>query len=137
MPCRGARRHGARAGPGLLGRRAPPLLRRHHHPASATTGLPGTTIQPGARPTVTRLDVPSSVPCPDRTSTVVTATYATENADRVAFVLDGRQLPGEAGTSGRFELTIPCDGRTHVVLVTAVSPDNQTAVDSRAVTATD
>ena len=103
----------------------------------ATTGLPGTTIQPGARPAVTRLDVPSSVPCPDHTSTVVTATYATENADRVAFVLDGRQLPGEAGTSGRFELTIPCDGRTHVVLVTAVSPDNQTAVDSRAVTATD
>jgi hypothetical protein len=30
---------------------------------------------------------------------------------------------------------VPCDGRTHVVIVTAVSPDNQTALASRAITA--
>jgi hypothetical protein len=97
--------------------------------------VPGTTIAPGAKPAVETLDLPNSVDCSAGGSQTITANFRTVNADRVAFVLDGRQLPGEAPTSGTFDITIPCDGRTHVVLVTAVSPDNQTAVDSRAVTA--
>jgi hypothetical protein len=93
------------------------------------------TFAPGATPEVTRFDVPSSVQCDGDAPKTVTAVYETKNADRLAFVLDGRQLPGGPPVSGRFDVTIPCDGRTHVVLITAVSPDNQTAVDSRAVAA--
>jgi hypothetical protein len=101
----------------------------------STTGLPGTTFLPGAKPQVTSLAVPTTVACAGAASQTVTASFSTVNADRVAFVLDGRQLPGDAPTSGAFAITIPCDDRTHVLLVTAVSPDNQTAVDSRAITA--
>jgi hypothetical protein len=103
----------------------------------AVTGLPGgpgTTFAPGARPAVTELDVANAVICTGATPKTVTASYKTENADRVAIVLDGRQVPGAAAPiSGTFDVSIPCDDRTHVLLVTAVSPDNQTAVDSRAI----
>lgn len=105
-------------------------------PKATSVPPSGTTFAPGAKPTILTFQAPPELSCGGLTEATATVVYETRNADRVAILLDGRQLPGAPSVSGRLEVTVPCDGRAHVVLLTAVSPDNQTAVDSRAILAT-
>lgn len=113
------------------------------------TGLDGTTIPSpdpatttratgadGSRPpspSIVTFTVPTPVFCAGPLATVP-ASYEITGADRVVFLVDGEQQPEEApAPSGTFSLHVPCDGRVHVVILTAVSPEDQPTLESRTV----
>jgi hypothetical protein len=73
---------------------------------------------------ITSFELPPSVSC-DGDAGTVTATYAT-TAETVAFLVDQRTVAEPpAPTSGTYQLSLPCDGATHTVVLVAVVPGGQ------------
>jgi hypothetical protein len=79
-----------------------------------TVGTGDTVLESSAE--VVRFDAPAEVPC---TSTATVAvSYATRGVDAIGFVVDGAAVSGPpAPTSGTYEVSIPCDGRVHTILL--------------------
>lgn len=106
-------------------------------PAGDTATTTGDTSPDGSRPpspTIVSFTVPTPVFCAPGPPATVPATYEITGADRVVFLVDGEQQPEEApAPSGTFSLHMPCDGRVHVVILTAVSPQDQPTLESRTV----
>jgi hypothetical protein len=102
-------------------------------PAGPTPpAAPGDTPVTGG-PEVVTFHLPGQVPCTGA-EVAVTATYTTVGATQVAFVVDQEPVRGGPNppVSGDAELTLPCDGNAHTVLLVAVGPTGQ-ALASRAV----
>jgi hypothetical protein len=85
-----------------------------------------------AAPAIVRFEVANPARCSSPQLATATARYELAGADRVVFLVDGRQVEGQPpAPSGTFDLPLPCDGAPHIVLITAVSPDDQTTLDNR------
>ncbi len=75
---------------------------------------------PSTAPVVRQFDILDDVTC--STSTVdAPAAWLTQNAQAVNFSVDGQPLPAAAGfpVSGVGNIAVPCDGRSHIVTLTA------------------
>jgi hypothetical protein len=70
----------------------------------------------GSSAEVIRFDAPTEVSC---TSTAtVTVSYVTRGVDAIGFVVDGAAASGPpAATSGTYDVSLPCDGRVHTILL--------------------
>lgn len=107
--------------------------------SSTTSGAHGGGSTPGTAPdgpgeaTITSLEVKNQISCTGSVEITTGATYATEGAASVAFVVDGEQVPGSPPTSGTFDVPLSCDGRSHTVLLVAVDAEGRTTIDSRVV----
>ena len=93
-------------------------------PHGGGSALPGTA-------TITTFEVKNQISCSGTVPIATQATYATEGATSVAFVVDGEQVAGTLPPSGAFDLPLLCDGRSHTVVLVAVDASGATTVDSR------
>ena len=88
---------------------------------------------PAGSATITTFDVKNQISCTGTVAIATQATYATEGAASVAFVVDGEQVAGTLPASGTFDLPLTCDGRSHTVVLVAVDDTGATTVDSRVI----
>jgi hypothetical protein len=91
---------------------------------------------PPTAPTITRFDVLDDVTC-SGTTVEVSAAWVTQNAQAVAFSVDGQPLPAAAGypVTGVARIPVPCDGAAHKVTLTATGTGAPAAL-SRSVNTT-
>lgn len=101
------------------------------HGGGSTPG--GTAPDGPGEATIASLEVKNQISCTGSVAITTGATYATDGAASVAFVVDGEQVPGTPPTSGTFDLPISCDGRSHTVLLVAVDAEGRTTIESRVV----
>lgn len=95
---------------------------------------PGITAPPGpGDATITALDIKNQISCTGSIEITTGATYTTNGAASVAFVVDGEQVPGTPPASGTFDIPLSCDGRSHTVLLVAIDAQGRTTIDSRVV----
>lgn len=80
---------------------------------------------------VLRFDAPASVACTG--SATVGVTYETVDLTTVAFVVDDATSGVQVPTSGTNELSVPCDGGVHTIMLIGTGPAGP-AFASRAVT---
>jgi hypothetical protein len=73
------------------------------------------------------------VQCIGPASVEVDVTYEATGADRVIFLVDNTQVPGNLPPAGTARIPLECDGAIHVVVATAVAADGRTGVESKAV----
>jgi hypothetical protein len=100
----------------------------------ATSHGSGTTERaPTGSATIATFEVRNQISCAGAVDVTTGVTYITEGASRVAFLVDGTQVPGSPPPSGSFDVPISCDGRAHTVVLAAVDADGGTTVDSRVV----
>lgn len=92
---------------------------RSSHIVTPTTGLSSTN------PEVTTLEAGSPVSCTGTTATV-NVRYTTLNTSTVAFLVDQTPVAGSPPASGSFDLSMPCDGNSHTIMLVAVGPSGQT-----------
>lgn len=81
-----------------------------------TASTAATTTAAGVA--ITEYRVPTEVACtaPDAR---VAVTWATADADRVTFAVDGREESGEGAATGQATVDVPCDDARHEVTITA------------------
>jgi hypothetical protein len=80
---------------------------------------------------VSRFDAPASVACTG--TATVTVTYETVDLTTVAFVVDDATSGVQAPLSGTNELSLPCDGAVHTIMLIGTGPAGP-AFASRVVT---
>lgn len=95
---------------------------------TATSGAPD-----GEGPRIVSFEVPPVIEC-ELIGAVVPVRFETDDTTTVAFAVDGVSDPGPASPplSGAHQLSLPCDGNAHTILLVAVGPRGQT-VGTRAV----
>jgi hypothetical protein len=99
----------------------------------ATGSLPST--QSGANaPVVSAFTVPPSVPCAagEGAKVSVPVTYTVTGAMTVTFTVDTQQVVGQPPLSGSYEVSVPCDGNAHTIVLFAVATDTSTTTQSKA-----
>ena len=104
--------------------------------ALKTSGTAPQTAPPRSSATITAFEVASSVDCIALVDVSVTATYATNGARAVAFLVDGLQVAGSPPKSGSFDLPLRCDGSAHTVILSVVDDQGLFAVKSKAILTT-
>jgi hypothetical protein len=81
---------------------------------------------------VVRFDAPAEITCTTPEGSV-RVSYVTRDVTTVAFAVDGASAGGAVPPiSGEHDVSVPCDGRVHTILLVAVGPSGQ-AVATRAV----
>jgi hypothetical protein len=96
------------------------------------TGPQSTVGGPGGA-TIEDLSVANRITCELGADVSITASYRTSGSAEVAFVLDGKTVPGAPPPSGTFDLDVPCDGSAHTLVLTAVDQRGRTTVASKAI----
>ena len=106
-----------------------PIIRLPRSTTPTSPEPPDTTSSP---PEIVSFDVDAPLPCTDAASaTTAEVRYVTARADRVVFVVDDRQLEIIPPPAGSLRVELPCDARTHYVLMIAADPWDRTATETR------
>lgn len=82
-------------------------------------------------PQVTVFEVASPLSCSGATATA-SVRYSTLNTNTVAFLTDEGPANGSPPVSGSHDVSLPCDGNYHTIMIVAVGPSGQ-AVATKAI----
>lgn len=106
--------------------------------STATTSHGSGTVarEPTGTATVDSFEVRNQISCAGAVDVTTGVTYTTTGAARVAFLVDGSQVPGAPPTSGTFDVPLSCDGASHTVVLVAIDAAGASTLDSRVVLTT-
>lgn len=80
-----------------------------------TVATGDTALGPG--PEVVQFDAPTEVACTSDDAVVAMA-YTTREVTAIGFAVDGASVSGPpAPTSGTYEISLPCDGNVHTIML--------------------
>ena len=95
---------------------------------ATTTDSSTTTTMPTGSAKITRFDVPESVDCGGKTSTVVEISYTTEAAKTQELVVDGLPIDGTDAASATLQVPVHCDTLPHTVVLVARGASKQPTI---------
>ena len=103
--------------------------------SSSAAGTSTTASEAPGTAKITSFEVPASVDCGGKTSTMVTVTYATTGAKKQDLYVDGRPEPGTDAPSGSLQTTVHCDLLPHTfVLIAYDAAGRRTPVEKKMTT---
>jgi hypothetical protein len=94
---------------------------------------PQSTVGRAGSAAITDFSISNKISCALGSIVSVTASYRTDGAAHVVFVLDGAEVHGSPPPSGSFDVDVPCDGNAHTLVLTAVDAAGRTTVMSKAI----
>ena len=102
---------------------------------SAKSDSPNPTAVKNGDAQITSFEVPASAECAGKTSTTVTVSYATKDAEKRELYVDGRPVAGTERSSGSVDAAVHCDPLPHTFVMVAYDAENhRTALEKKLTT---
>jgi hypothetical protein len=83
---------------------------------------------------ITSFDVPKSVDCQGKTSTMVTVSYAVSKAKKQVLAVDGRELGGTGKSKASVEAPVHCDPLPHTFVLAAYDSSGKRTTQQKILT---